>query len=87
MSMIWIWTIASFVFAQASGMAGNKPQRPPTQSGGLAKAVDWAFLFANTDKYSHTRQELEYRRLAASKGGLNFVVGPNGPKIGECVAQ
>jgi integrase len=40
-----------------------------------------------TDRYSHTHQELEYRRLAASKVGLNFVVGPNGPKIGECVAQ
>jgi len=33
-----------------------------------------------TDRYSHTHQELEYRRLAASKVGLNLVVGPNGPK-------
>src|SRR5438093_6354475 len=32
------------------------------------------------DRYSHTNQELEYRRLAASNAGLNFVVGPNGPK-------
>ncbi len=40
-----------------------------------------------TDRYSHTHQELEHRRLAASKVGLNFVVGPNGPKIGECVAE
>jgi integrase/recombinase XerC len=32
-----------------------------------------------TDRYSHTNQELEYRRLAASKAGLNIVVGPNGP--------
>jgi integrase len=32
-----------------------------------------------TDRYSHTNQELEYRRLAASKVGLNFTVGPNGP--------
>jgi integrase len=40
-----------------------------------------------TDRYSHTHQELEYRRLAASKAGLNFEVGPNGPKMGECVEQ
>jgi len=40
-----------------------------------------------TDRYSHTHQEPEYRRLAASKVGLNFVVRPNGPKIGERVAQ
>jgi len=33
-----------------------------------------------TDRYSHTHQELEYRRLAASKVGLNLIVGPNGPK-------
>jgi integrase/recombinase XerD len=32
-----------------------------------------------TDRYSHTHQELEYRRLAASKAGLSFTVGPNGP--------
>jgi predicted NAD/FAD-dependent oxidoreductase len=36
-----------------------------------------------TDRYSHTHQELEYRRLAASKVGLNFIVGPNGPKLGS----
>jgi len=35
-----------------------------------------------TDRYSHTHQELEYRRLAASKAGLNLVVGPNGPNLG-----
>jgi hypothetical protein len=29
-----------------------------------------------TDRYSHTHQELEYRRLAASKAGLNLAVGP-----------
>jgi integrase len=40
-----------------------------------------------TDRYSHTHQELEYRRLAASKVGLNFIVGPNGPKTGEALAQ
>jgi integrase len=40
-----------------------------------------------TDRYSHTHKELEYRRLAASKVGLNLIVGPNGPKTGECVAQ
>jgi integrase len=36
-----------------------------------------------TDRYSHTHEELEYRRLAASKAGLNFDVGPNGPNLGE----
>jgi integrase len=36
-----------------------------------------------TDRYSHTHEELEYRRLAASKAGLNFVVGPNGPNLGS----
>ena len=35
-----------------------------------------------TDRYSHTNQELEYRRLAASKAGLSFTVGPNGPNSG-----
>src|SRR3984957_10439069 len=33
-----------------------------------------------TDRYSHTDQELEYRRVAASKAGLSFTVGPNDPK-------
>ncbi len=33
-----------------------------------------------TDRYSHTDQELEYRRVAASNAGLCFDVGPNGPK-------
>src|SRR5213596_2991136 len=33
-----------------------------------------------TDRYSHTHEELEYRRLEASKVGLNFDVGPNRPK-------
>jgi len=40
-----------------------------------------------TDRYSHTHEELEYRRLAASKAGLNLVIGPNGPKMGEALAQ
>jgi integrase len=33
--------------------------------------------FGTTDQYSHTDQEVEYRRLAASKAALNFDVGPN----------
>lgn len=33
-----------------------------------------------TDRYSHTREELEYRRENASKVGLGLLVGPNGPK-------
>ena len=33
-----------------------------------------------TDRYSHTDQELEYRRSAAVKVGLGLIVGPNGPK-------
>ena len=33
-----------------------------------------------TDRYSHTDQELEYRRNAAVKVGLGLIVGPNGPK-------
>jgi integrase len=40
-----------------------------------------------TDRYSHTHQELEYRRLAASKAGLVFDVGPNGPNLGSALAQ
>ena len=41
-----------------------------------------------TDRYSHTNQELEYRRSAASKAGLSFTVGPNGPNsaIGKSAA-
>ena len=31
------------------------------------------------DRYSHTHEEVEYRRLAASKAAFSFVVGPNGP--------
>ena len=54
-----------------SGTLGSHAAKK-RHAGGLAEAVDWAF--------SHTHQELEYRRLAASKVGLNFVVGPNGPK-------
>jgi integrase len=34
-----------------------------------------------TDNYSHTDQELEYRREAASKAGMKLVNGPNGPKL------
>jgi integrase len=30
-----------------------------------------------TDRYSHTDQELEYRRQAAGRVGLDLVVGPN----------
>ena len=30
-----------------------------------------------TDRYSHTDQELEYRRKAASRVGLDLIVGPN----------
>jgi integrase len=40
-----------------------------------------------TDGYSHTDQEREYRRHEASKVGLNLLVGPNGPKMGERVVQ
>jgi integrase len=32
-----------------------------------------------TDRYSHTDQELEYRRVNASKVGLSWLVSPNGP--------
>jgi integrase len=32
------------------------------------------------DRYSHTDQELDYRREAASKAGLDLLIGPNGPK-------
>lgn len=39
-----------------------------------------------TDRYSHTDQELEYRRLAASKARLDFAVGPNGPNLGSALA-
>lgn len=35
-----------------------------------------------TDRYSHTDQELEYRRAAAASAGLNLVIGPNGPNAG-----
>jgi integrase len=30
-----------------------------------------------TDRYAHTDQELEYRRRAASRVGLDLIVGPN----------
>lgn len=40
-----------------------------------------------TDRYSHTDQEIEYRRLAASKAGLNLDLGPNGPKMRDALAQ
>jgi integrase len=33
-----------------------------------------------TDRYSHTDQELEYRRKAASRVGLDLIVGPNSPR-------
>jgi integrase len=32
-----------------------------------------------TDRYAHTDQELEYRRNAASRVGLDLIVGPNTP--------
>src|SRR5882724_11022680 len=32
-----------------------------------------------TDRYSHTHQELEYRRLAASKAGLSSLLDPMDP--------
>jgi hypothetical protein len=33
-----------------------------------------------TDRYSHTDQELEYRRSMASKVGLGFDLGPMDPR-------
>src|SRR5262249_58263452 len=30
-----------------------------------------------TDRYSHTHQQLEYRRNAAKRVGLDLIVGPN----------
>ena len=30
-----------------------------------------------TDRYAHTDEELEYRRQAASRVGLDLIVGPN----------
>jgi integrase len=35
---------------------------------------------STTDRYSHTDHELEYRRQAAGRVGLDRVLGPNGPK-------
>lgn len=32
-----------------------------------------------TDGYLHTQEELEYRRVNASKAAFNAAVGPNGP--------
>ena len=32
-----------------------------------------------TDRYAHTDQELEYRRLAASRVGLDLILGPKNP--------
>jgi hypothetical protein len=32
-----------------------------------------------TDRYSHTDQELDYRRNAASRVGLDLIVGPKSP--------
>lgn len=32
-----------------------------------------------TDRYSHTHEELEYRKKAAGNAGLDRIVGPNGP--------
>ena len=50
---------------------------------GFAEAVDWAFVLADNGQIFTHASELEYRRLAASKAGLNLVVGPNGPNLGE----
>lgn len=36
-----------------------------------------------TDRYSHTHQELEYRRVEACKVGISSLIGPNGPKLEE----
>lgn len=34
-----------------------------------------------TDRYSHTDEELEYRRQAALRVGIGSLVGPNGPNL------
>jgi hypothetical protein len=34
-------------------------------------------------RYSHTNQELEYQRVAASKAGPSFTVGPNGAQFSD----
>ena len=39
------------------------------------------------DRHSHTHQEPEYRRRAASKVGLDLIVGPNGPKSAEEISH
>jgi integrase len=36
--------------------------------------------FRTGDRYSHTDEELEYRRVAAGNVGMEWLVGPNGPK-------
>jgi hypothetical protein len=33
-------------------------------------------MLSSPDRYSHTDQELEYRRSAANKVGLDLIVGP-----------
>jgi hypothetical protein len=74
----------------------NKPRSALISAGfsprALASSIGHAaFIFFVRDmphaSTIHTLTKIEYRHLAASKVGLNFVVGPNGPKIGECVAQ
>lgn len=52
---------------------------------GFAEAVDWNSSLRTTDRYSHTHEEFEYRRLAASKLGLNLVVGPK-TEVGNFLA-
>ena len=76
---------ASEAASPPEGRAACLPAFPGDHA---AKAVDWPFSLRTTDRHSHTNQELEYRRLAASKAGLSFTVGPNGPNsaIGILVA-
>ncbi len=40
-----------------------------------------------TDRYSHTDQELEYRRNAARRVGLDLIVGPNLPSWTQSASE
>jgi integrase len=40
-----------------------------------------------TDRYSHTDQELDYRRNAAKRVGLDLIVGPNSPNWTQAASK
>ena len=89
-------SLASFGLASVLAARGRLPSRPSGSTAARFAHREWFRVLPGppldplyavavpslktTDRYSHTDQELEYRRSMASKVGLGFDLGPMDPR-------